>query len=98
MGGVLMSGERVPGGVLDPPRIGFVRVPLDIVPFFLLFAAGFFFGVSIGGILILFAVAAAVTGILRKKGDGFLRGWFFWQIAPGNRLWRPPVKRGRPHP
>ncbi|AFS53640.1 MULTISPECIES: hypothetical protein [Leptospirillum] len=88
-----MTPPKIPRGVLDPPRIGGVRVPLDLAPFFLLIPAGFFFGLSIGTLLVMTGGMALGTGILRKKGDGFMRGWILWQAASRHHLWRPPSKK-----
>ena len=93
MGGILMGGERIPRGVLAPPQIGFIRVPLDILPFLLLFVAGFLFGISVGTLLVFLAILAIMAGMLRKKGDGFLRGWVLWLIAPKHRIWGPAVRK-----
>lgn len=93
MGGILMTGPKIPRGVLDPPRIGGVRVPLDIFPFFLLFAAGFFFGVPVASLLVMVGGMALGTGFLRKKGDGFTRGWILWKTASKHHVWRPPVRK-----
>ena len=88
-----MSGPKIPRGVLEPPRIGWVRVPLDLAPFFLLFTAGFLFGISIGAILAMIGGMAVAAGVVRKKGDGFTRGWVLWYVASRHHAWRPPERK-----
>lgn len=83
----------LPRGILDPPRIGPVRVPLDILPLLAIFAGGFFLDLPAGWLVFFLVVSGVVLAFLRKKGNGFLRGWILFRFSPKYRLWHRPLGR-----
>lgn len=83
----------LPRGILDPPRIGPVRVPIDILPLLAIFAGGFFLGLPAGWLVFLLVVSGVFLAFLRKKGNGFLRGWILFRFSPKYRLWHRPIGR-----
>jgi hypothetical protein len=84
----------LPRGILEPPRIGPVRVPMDILPLLVFFAGGFFLGLPAGWLVFLLVVSGGFMAFIRKKGNGFLRGWILFRFSPKNRLWQRPGGRG----
>lgn len=88
-----MPSMMLPRGILEPPRIGPIRVPLDILPLLVFFSGGFLLGLPLGWIVFLLVVTGVILVFLRKKGNGFLRGWILFRITPKHRLWHRPIDR-----
>ncbi len=74
-----MNDGPVPRGILNAPRLGSFRVPLDFIPLVWVLGVGILFGMPLwvlGGTLFLAGVSNAY---LRRFGNGFLRGvLLFW--------------------
>ncbi|MHB8421805.1 MAG: hypothetical protein ACYC9S_05645 [Leptospirales bacterium] len=96
-----MGEGSVPRGVLNPPRLGPFRVPLDLIPLFSVLGMGVITGMPLwfsGGATVLAGIA---TVYLRRFGNGFLRGVvLYWTSGhlhlPGTDPSRRTGKRSIP--
>ena len=77
-----MDNGSLPRGVLNPPRLGLFRVPLDLIPLFFVLVMGVMTGMPLwfsGGATVL---AGTLNIYFRRSGNGFLRGVvLFWTSA-----------------
>ncbi len=85
-----MKEEPVLRGILDSPRLGRFRVPLDIYPFIAVLLAGFMIHLSLVTICVLNVLLAMCVWRLRKQGEGTLRGFFSYAIS--RRIFLPSGK------
>ncbi|MHB1286198.1 MAG: hypothetical protein ACYCYP_06505 [Leptospirales bacterium] len=74
-----MNDGPVPRGILNAPRLGSFRVPLDFIPLVLVLGVGILFGMPLWILVGTLFVAGASNAYFRRFGNGFLRGvLLFW--------------------
>lgn len=76
-----MADGSVPRGVLNAPRMGPFRVPLDLIPIFFVLGLGIFTGMPLWVSGVLTVLAGIANASIRRLGNGFLRGFLLFRAA-----------------
>lgn len=90
-----MKEEPILRGILDSPRLGRFRVPLDIYPFLVVLLAGFLIHLSLVTICILSVFLSMIVWRVRKRGEGTVRGVLTYAIS--RRIFLPSGRREPPY-